>query len=234
MTAPTVPVTDFQRDQILTAAIRQSGILMPGKSPKPEQMADAANYFEMVVLNELQSDSIVRKQVERDTVTLTAGTAAYTLDTDAYDIELGPNDFAGTVGLSGTAETQVLACALADYQKIPIKDNESRPSLVYVEKTAPATITFWPVPDAAYTFYYAKVRYLFRSGTGSTTMDLRRMWAAYAVFAVAVGVCFANSKPELANIMKRYADEKKELARSGDAERPNIRFRIGHSGVNWR
>lgn len=233
MTSPTLPVTDFQRDQILTEAIRQAGIIMPGKQPKPEQMADAANYFEMVVLNELQSDSIVRKQVERTTQVMIAGTAAYTLASETYDIELGPNDFAGTVSLAGTPETQVLACSLADYQRIPIKDNRSRPSRVYVEKGASVTATFWPVPDSAYTFNYARIRYLFKSGTGATTMDLRRMWAAYAVFAVAVGVCFANSKPQLATVMKQLADEKKELAKAGDAERPNIRFRVGHNSRNW-
>lgn len=234
MTAPTTSVPDFQRDQILTAAIRLTGILPYGKNPSADMLAAATMHFNLV-LDELQSDNIVRKQVERTTLALVASTAYYDLPTDVMDVEMGSGDVVGTVySATNDAESQVTAISLGDFMKLTSKASAGRPSRVLVEKAALVRLTFWPVPDAALTFRYAKVRWLMQSGTGATTMDLRRNWTSYITYAVAVGVCLDNSLFEKAQFIRNLAAEKKALAQAGDVERGNIRFRVGHSGVNWR
>ena len=84
------------------------------------------------------------------------------------------------------------------------------------------------------TFRYAKVRWLFQSGTGATTLDLKRNWLSYITYAVAIGVCMDNSLFDKAQFIKGMADQKKALAQAGDVERGNIRFRVGQNGRNWR
>lgn len=236
MTAPTVAVNDFQRDQILTAAIRLTGILPYGKEPSADMIAATSMHFEMM-LDELMADNIVRKQVERTTQALTASTATYSLAADTLDVELASGDVAGTVygTTSGDAESQVTVISLGDYMKLSSKTTSGRPSRVLIEKGTTTNLTFWPVPDSSdLTFRYARVRLLFQSGTGATTMDLRRTWTPYAVFRTAVGVCMDNSLFERAQLLDTWAKERKALAQAGDTERGNIRFRVGHSGRNWR
>jgi len=234
VTAPTISVPDFQRDQILTAAIRLTGILPYGKQASADMIA-ATNVHFLLVLDELQSDNIVRKQLERTTLSLVSGTAAYDLPTDVMDIELGSNDTAGTIyGATGSAETQVTVISLGDYTKLTDKATSARPSRVLVERQALTKLTFWPVPDSSsLVFRYTKVRWLMQSETGAVNMDLRRNWTSYVVYAVAVGVCLDNSLFEKAQMLKQWAAEKKALAQAGDSERGNIRFRIGHRGRNW-
>jgi len=234
MTAPTIAVPDFQRDQILTAAIRLTGILPYEEDPSAKMLQASAMALD-VVLDELMSDNIVRKQVERTTLALTSSTAAYNLAADTLDIEHGSGDTAGTVyDATNTAESIVTLISVGDYGKLSSKTTTGRPSRVLVERGALTTLTFWPVPSADMTFRYARVRMLFTSSTGAMTLDLRRTWTAYIVFAVAVHVCLHNSMFEKAQVLDKWAKEKKQLAQAGDVERGNIRFRVGHDARNWR
>lgn len=235
MTSPTLPVTDFQRDQILTAAIRLTGILPYGEEPLPEVIDAAAMAFQLV-LDELQSDNVLLTQRERTTQALTSGTASYTLATDTLDIEVGPNGIAGSIiTAAGEAETLVTAMALHEYSAIAIKDTmAARPSRVYVEKKNTTTLVFWPVPDSStISFRYTRIRLLMQSDTGATTMDLRRTWTPYCTFATAAQIALQNSMFEKAQMLRGWAENLKTSARSGDAERGPIKLRIRHSGRNW-
>jgi hypothetical protein len=234
MTAPTISVPDFQRDQILAAAIRLTGILPYGKQPSADMIAATAMHLTLT-LDELQSDNIVRRQVERTTLALTTATAGYDLGADIMDIEMGSGDVAGTIySAANPAESIVTVISLGDYGKLTSKSTAGRPSRVLVEHLSTPRLTFWPVPDGDMTFRYAKVRWLFQSGTGATTLDLKRNWLSYITYAVAVGVCMDNSLFEKAQFIKGMADQKKALAQAGDVERGNIRFRVGQNGRNWR
>jgi hypothetical protein len=233
MTDPTIAVPNFQRDQILTAAIRLTGILPYGKQPSADQIAATAVHLNLT-LDELQSDNIVRRQVERTTLALTSSVATYDLGADIMDIEMGSGDVAGTVySAANTAESIVTSISIGDFGKLTSKSTAGRPSRVLVEHLATPKLTFWPIPDGDMTFRYVKVRWLFQSATGATTLDLRRSWLSYITYAVAIGVCMENSLFEKAQFFVGLAAQKKALAQAGDVERGNIRFRVGHSGRNW-
>lgn len=234
MASPTLPVSDFQRDQILTAAIRLTGILRYGQTPSPAQISAAAMSFQLV-LDELQMDNVSLVQKERTTQALTDGTASYTLAAGTLDIALSTGDLAGYItNTAGDNIGQVHSMTLDEYRALDDNTEEGIPTRVYVEKQNTTKLLFWPVPSSStYTFNYVKIRLLNQSDSGDCTMDLRRIWAPYCVFATAVYVALDNSMPEKAAMFKRWADEKKALARVGDSEQGRVRFSVRHNGRNW-
>ena len=236
MTAPTLSIPDFTRDEIINAAFHLCGLLPYGKLPSADQIAQSVIHLNLA-LAELQSDNISLSQVENDTLALTSGTAVatYALEADALAIQVSTNGLAGTISDStDNTVTQVRAMTRDEYMVIPNKTATGRPSRVFVDKQNATSVTFWPIPSAAtYTFNFSKIRLLRQSDTGAVTSDLRRVWAPFLVYSVAVGVALDNSKVEMASVFKSWAGEKKELARAGDTEFGTIRFRIGHRGKNW-
>jgi hypothetical protein len=234
MTVSVNPLQDFQRDQILTGAIRLCGLLTLGEAPNQDQINGALFHFRLA-LDELQSEGIVLTTVSRTTLALVAGQAEYPLPSDCLDVAMGQDDSIGSIlDANGTVETIVKTMGRGEWMNIAIKTVQGRPSRCYIEKQNGTTAVFWPVPDASsVTFRYSEVRLLRDNDTGATTMDLRRTWAPYLTYATAVGVAFDNSKFDKANAFKALADAKLVKYKAGDQQQGNIRFQIRHSGRNW-
>lgn len=234
MTVSVNPLPDFQRDQMLVGAIRLCGVLTAGEYPAADQIEGALFHFRLA-LDELQSDGVVLTTVERTTLTLATGTAEYALPSDVLDIAAGQDDALGTITSAlGTGETIVKTMGRGEYQNIAVKTNQGRPSRCYVEKQNGTKAVFWPVPDSnSTTFNYAKVRLLRDNDTGATTMDLRRVWAPYMVYATASGVAFDNSLTDKGNNFKALAEAKLAKYKAGDTQQGNIRFQIRHNAKNW-
>jgi len=235
MTVSANSVPDFQRDQILTAAIGICGLLTDGQAPTADQIARAAMHFN-VALEDLQSEGLILTTAERTTLALVSGTAEYDLPADVIDVELGQNDSAGTIfSAAGTAETIVKSMGRGEWMDIATKTSISgNPSRVYVEKQALTKLVFWPTPNSStISFRYTKVRLLKAGDTGAVTMDLRRSWTQYMMYATAIGVCLDNSKVEQAGMFKGWAAERLARCKAGDTQHGTIRFRVGHSGRNW-
>jgi hypothetical protein len=235
MTVSTNPTPDFQRDQILTAAIRKCGLLTAGEDATAEQISDAAVHFNLS-LQDLQSEGIALSSVERATLALISGTAEYALPVDVIDVELGQDDAIGTIISSdGTTETIVKTMSRGEWMNIAQKTTlTGRPSRCYIEKLALVTAVFWPIPDSSLiSFRYAKVRLLRGGNTGADTMDLFRTWTPYILHYTASGVAYDNSKPDLGATYMQIAQGMLAKCKAGDVQHGAIRFRAGHQARNW-
>jgi hypothetical protein len=237
MTVSTTVVPDYQRDQILTAAIRLAGLLADGdgQEASAEQIASAAVHLNLA-LEELQSEGIVLTSVERTTLSLVADTASYDLPADTLDVVVEHGDVVGMIVPASGSELPVRAMPRSRWLKLPDKtDTTGTPSLAYVERlTASVTVTFWPVPDdSTATFRYGKVRLLKGGNSGAVTTDLQRTWLPWLTYATAVGVALDSSQTQKATLLKKLADQKLAKARLTNVEHGTLQLSAGHSGRNW-
>lgn len=233
MTVSANPTPDFNRDQILTAAIRRCGILTDGEAPSADQLSQATFHLNLAI-QELQACDLVLTSVTRTTLSLSAGVAEYALPSDVIDVELGQDDSIGSIITSGqSAEPIVKTMSRAEWMNIAVKNQPGRPARAYVEKKALTTVVFWPVPDAAYTFRYSSVTFLRGSDTGLVTMQTRRTWSSYLVNAVASGVAFDNSMSDKGGMFMQIAEKKLAACKAGDAQHGAIRFSVGPYRRNW-
>jgi hypothetical protein len=223
---------DFGRDTIIQMAFQLAGVLGAGKLPSADDTAMAANFMNLE-LAALQAEGVILRTVERTTLALVAGTASYVLPADTIDVQLGPNDQAGSVVAATGSENTISTMSRADYMGMGA--TSGTPTSVYVEKQAVTTLIFWPTPDTSVTsFKYARVRLLKDMDTGVVTADLARRWLKYIAFAVAAHVARAKSLP-LDNVasLGKEAQALKNICKADDNQRGKVRFRLDHPGKNW-
>lgn len=110
--------------------------------------------------------------VQYATLTLTAGTATYSLPTDCVDLlEHVIRTGTGT----NQADLTITRISVSTYATIPNKNATGRPIQVYIDRAqSTPSITVWPVPDSStsYTFAYWYLRRINDAGTGANTMDI--------------------------------------------------------------
>jgi len=236
VTASANPTPDFQRDQLIKAAYGVCGLLPPNKDPSANQVAQAAVLMNLV-LEELQADGIKLTSAVRTTLALVEDAAEYTLDSDIIDIRVDSNDTIGTIvpATSGDPEPIVRAMSDSEYAVIATKSTSGTPSRCYVDKSATAIkLVFWPVPESSdISFRYTKIRLLRATDTGAVTLELRRTWCPYVMWATAAGIAYSNSKPELGRSFDDKAERLLQKTKSQDFQRVSVRFRVGHSGRNF-
>lgn len=236
MTVSTSSLPDLQRDQLLQISFQLAGLLGAGKSPSADDVAMATNFLRLELMA-LQAEGVLLQTVERTTLTLVSGTAAYSLPAATIDVQLGPNDQAGSIVNTSSTETLVTTMSRAEYLDLSDKTSAvtGRPTRVYIEKLATLTATFWPVPDStSVTWRYAGVRLLRDTDTGAVTMDVARKWHKYLTYAVACAVARAESLSLEAVIsLGKEAERLKEICKADDNQRGKIRFRLAHPGRWW-
>jgi len=87
--------------------------------------------------------------VESGTVSLTTGTATYTLPADTIDL-------LETVIRTGSGSNQqdlsINRISVSTYATIPNKNNQGRPIQIYVDRQATPKVSVWPTPDSSATY----------------------------------------------------------------------------------
>ena len=232
MTVSTSSQQDFSRDALLTKAIRLTGILSAEEDATQRQLAQAADNLN-IILDELQAADIILRTVERTTLTLANGTGEYSLDADTIDIECGLNDVIGTIVQTGGSEPIVKTMSRDEWLQIGNKTYAGMPTRAYHEKAGLQKLVFWPVPDAAYTFRYTRVRLLKSAGAGSNTLDLMRTWFKFLVFETASMVAYDNSLFSRGAQLHALAGESRPKAEANEVQHGKLRFRVGARGRNW-
>lgn len=232
MTVAANVVIDFTRDMILRTAIRRAGILNENRAPSAAALQNAADNLELV-LKSLQSEDINLGTIEPTTMVLTAGVSLQTIATDAIDIAQGQSDNLGAIVNTDGSESIVKSLDRDGWLRLADKTTSSRPTMGYFEKGPACKILFWPIPDAAYTFRYTKVRLFKSGGSGANTIDARSPWAEYFVYATAEGVAMDNRLMEAATQLGSKAEKLRERCLTGEANHGTIRFRVGQRARNW-
>jgi hypothetical protein len=234
VTVSTNVVLNFTRDQLLTAAIRKTGILEASQIPDSAMLANAAVNLELVIKS-LQAEDVNLGTIERATpMALTAATASYSLPSDTIDITIGQSDNLGTLVRADGSESIIKTMSRDEWLQLAVKTQSGPPTRGYLEKGPTCTITFWPVPDVStYTFRYTKVRLFKSGGTGANTMDSRGFWAEYFVYAVAEGVAYDNSLFGRAKELGAKGEKLRARCLTGEAQHGKIRWRVAQRGRNW-
>lgn len=237
MTVSTSNTLEFDRDTSLTMALQLCGVLEAGRDADADDLQMGSRFMNME-LQALQAEGVIQRTQERALLTLTAGTASYTLPADVIEVQLGPNDQVGTIVPVSGSETLVTSMTRAEYLDLSDKSANvtGRPTRAYVERQATTTLILWPVPDAnCVSLRYTKVRTFFDLDTGSVTPDLARRWSKFLVYATAAHLGRAKSAPmEDIQDLRNEAERMKAVCLEEDQQRGRITFRLRHKGAFWR
>jgi hypothetical protein len=236
VTVSTNSLPEISRDQLIRNAYWMSGHLEASQQPSAADIGMAMQLLRLV-LDGLQAEGIVLRTIERSLLTLVNGQAQYNLDPDTIDVEVANNGIAGMIVPStGNGESPVLAIRADEWMQISNKSvDPSRPTLVYIEKLATVTATFYPPPSSeSAQFRYRRVRLLRDVDTGAVTTDLPSRWNLALTMGLSALIARAKSLPEtrVAALTNDFELAKKRV-RMDDVERGPIRLKLGHSGKNW-
>lgn len=164
--------------------------------------------------------------VEAGTLSLTTGTATYTLPADTIDL-------LETVIRTGSGSDQqdlsINRISVSTYATIPNKNNQGRPIQIYVDRQATPKVSVWPTPDssATYTLAYWRLRRIEDAGrAGSNTYDVPSRFIPCLVAGLAYHI--ATKRPEVGldrvTFLKAAYDEQFTLAADEDRDKSSIQF----------
>ena len=164
--------------------------------------------------------------VESGTLSLTTGTATYTLPADTIDL-------LETVIRTGSGSDQqdlsINRISVSTYATIPNKNNQGRPIQIYVDRQATPKVSVWPTPDSSttYTLAYWRLRRIEDAGrAGSNTYDVPSRFIPCLVAGLAYHI--ATKRPEVGldrvTFLKAAYDEQFTLAADEDRDKSSIQF----------
>ena len=196
MTVSADSVREFTRREILRRALQTARLLNAHQNPSDTdpRVTQAADALEMS-LGALQAEGILDETGELKTLSLTAGT----LPTTDITLPSDTNDVRGTAMLltssTSDGEIPVLPMGHDEWLQITDKTMLGTPSRYYVHRLLSVTLRLWPGVDSAasgWSLRYRQIRLLKGTGTGGSTMDLRRHWTKYLVYATAFELAVSN------------------------------------------
>jgi len=158
--------------------------------------------------------------VDSGTLSLTPGTATYTMPTDTIDlIEHQIRTGTGT----DQSDYTLRRVTVSTYAKQANKNSQGRPTLIYVDRQATeVNVTFWPVPDSSsYSLAYHRLKGidgLEKGIAGSASIPPRFVPALTAGLALHV----AMKNPESANrVQALSAEYEKQYTLAAEEDQDN-------------
>lgn len=177
-----------------------------------------------LLLLEWQNRGLNLFTVDQGTLALTAGTASYDMPADTIDLIEGSVRSGSGVN---QLDTILQRLSVSQYAQQSNKNTQGKPSQVFVERLATVTrVTLWPVPDAAYTFAFFRLKGIDGLATGlGTTAAVPPRFVPCLVSGLAYYI--AMKKPEAAARvapLKQEYEFQFELAAGEDSDSSSIKF----------
>lgn len=163
--------------------------------------------------------------IEESTLSLTSGTATYTLPADTVSI-LDHSIREGT----GTSQSDlaITRMSLGEYSSISSKNSQGRPVKIYVERLVSAPkVTVWPVPNNNnYTLVYFRIRRIEDSVNGSVTQfDAPTRFLPAIVAGLAYQLALKNpDTADRVSMLKQLYEEDFNMAATEDRDRSDFRI----------
>ena len=188
---------------------------------------DARRSFNKLTM-EWQNRGLNLWTIAAGTLSITAGTATYTLPTDTVDL-LEHTIRTGT-GTS-QADTNLARISVSTFAKISSKNTQGKPSQIFIQRLAGSvTATLYTVPDSAETYTLSFFRVVGIDGVsanieGTTTSFIPPRFVPCLVSGLAYYI--AMKKPEVATRvapLKQEYEFQFELAAGEDTESASARF----------
>jgi hypothetical protein len=174
---------------------------------------------------EWQNRGINMWTIDSGTISLVADTAQYNLPADTIDL-LDQVVRSNAGNATTQSDLTISRISVSTYASIPNKLTTGRPIQVWVERlTAQPRINVWPVPDAAYTFVYWRMRRVEDAGNGVETADMsfRFLPALVAGLSYHIAVKVPDLAPRI-DMLKAMYEEQYALAAGEDREKTSARF----------
>lgn len=164
--------------------------------------------------------------VQEQTLALTTGTASYALPLDTIDIldaAIRRNDG----NITTQSDIAIPRIPESTYLAIPNKLQRGMPVQYMVARTSTPTVTFWLVPDRAYTLAYYRIRRIQDAGSNiDFTADVASRFLEPLIAGLALRI--AEKRPEVSpdrvGWLKSRYEEQFELATQEDRERAVLRI----------
>tara|TARA_Y100001951_G_C11244713_1_gene242664 strand:+ start:237 stop:917 length:681 start_codon:yes stop_codon:yes gene_type:complete len=175
---------------------------------------------------EWQNRGINLFTIESGTLSLSAGTATYTMPSDTIDvIEHTIRTGTGTSQL----DTNVNRISVSTFAQKSNKNTQGKPTQIFVQRLAGSTtVTLHPVPDTTYTLAFFRLKGIdsISTGiTGTTTSLIPPRFVPCLVSGLAYYI--AMKRPEVADrvgALKQEYEFQFELAAGEDTETASIKF----------
>ena len=163
--------------------------------------------------------------VEDATLSLTSGTATYTLPSDTVAVL----DYAIRTG-SGSTQSDITIARMhvGDFAALTSKNKTGRPTQIYIERLRDAPqITLYPVPNNnTYTLVYYRVRRIEDTVNGSITQydaPTRFLPAIVAGLAYHIALKNPDMMPRV-SMLKQMYEEEWQLAATEDRDRSSFKI----------
>lgn len=163
--------------------------------------------------------------VDEETISLTSGTASYTLPADTVSV-LDHTIREGTG--SSQSDLNIARMSLGEFAGITNKNTQGRPVKIYIERLVAAPkVTVWPVPNNNnYTLVYYRIRRIEDTVSGSITQyDAPTRFLPAIISGLAYHLALKN--PDTADriqLLKQLYEEDFNLAATEDRDRSDFRI----------
>jgi len=177
-----------------------------------------------IMLLEWQNRGLNLFTIDEGTLSLSSGTATYTMPVDTIDV-IEHNLRTGSS--TNQVDTALERISVSNYAAQSNKNTRGRPSQIYVQRLASETkVTLWPVPDEGYTLAYFRLKGIdgLSTGIGTTAaIPPRFIPCLVAGLAYQIAMKKPESAPRVVPLKQEY-EYQFELAAGEDAETASIRF----------
>jgi hypothetical protein len=138
--------------------------------------------------------------VSQNTLTLSDGTTSYALPAGTIDI-------IDAVIRENSTDQTINRVTISEYNQIPNKTTEGKPSQYMIDKQYTPTVYFWNVPDKTYTMVYWAVNQLDDVSASNEDADVPYRWSdcICAGLASKLSLKFAPEKFQILNEMYERA-----------------------------
>jgi len=208
-------------NELIESALMKIGVLGVGESATGDQVSHALRALN-AMLKRWQQDNLAALATTRETFSLTAGTAEYTIGSSGDFDTTRPVSIEGAYLTDSTISYPLDLISLRDYREIEDKDTESIPTaMVYIPENPLGILIFWPVPDTGYTLNLHSIKPFADITVADigTDMSLPEGWDEALIYNLATRLGEDYGVPPAASIFARAADDLDAIKRNNMARR---------------
>jgi|TARA_R110002020_G_scaffold109632_1_gene253606 hypothetical protein len=180
-------------EEIIAEAYDRCGL---GAETRTGYQAVSARRSLNLLFSEWANRGINYWAVSQNTLTLSDGTTSYTLP-------VGTIDIIDAVIRDGTTDQTINRVTISEYNEIPNKTTEGKPSQYMIDRQYTPVIYFWNVPDKTYTLNYWAMNQLDDVTASNQDADVPYRWSdcICAGLASKLSMKYAPEKFQLLNEM---------------------------------
>ena len=160
-----------------------------------------------------------RWTISQNTISITQGTAEYTLDADTIDILSAV--IRENAGTSTQSDVQITRIGRDTFLNIPSKRTQARPTQYYVDRQVTPVLKIWPTPDKAYTFVFDRLTRIEDADTFVNTVEVP--FRFYPCLAAGLAYYLSIKRaPDRVALLKSMYEEEFNRAAFEDIDRANL------------